>query len=139
MLELNGWFFVLLVLFLSTYFILNRILFQPMLQVFKERKQAIEGSIEEAEKIQQTKDQKLDEFRRSMSEASQKARAEFETLREEGAQKQRELLEDAGKEAQGMIEAARETVRAESQKARTALREDAEKYSDKIVDKLLRA
>ncbi|MCK4910889.1 MAG: ATP synthase F0 subunit B [Thermodesulfovibrionales bacterium] len=139
MLELNGWFFVLLALFLSTYFILNRILFQPLLQVFKERRQAIEGSIEEAGKIQEKKDLKLDEFKRSMSEASQKARVEFETLREEGAQKQRELLEEAGKEAQGMIETARETIRAESEKARSALREDSEKYSDKIVDKLLRA
>lgn len=139
MLELNHWFFVLLALFISTYFILNRILFQPLLQVFKEREQAIEGSTEEAGKMQDQKDQKLQEFKRGMSEASQKAKAEFEALREEGLAKQRELLDDAGKEAQGMIESARETIRSESDKARASLRSDAEKYADNIVDKLLRA
>ena len=138
MLDLNGWFFVLLALFLSTYFILSRILFQPLLQVFKERKQAIEGSIEEAGKVQDLKDQKLQEFKRGMNEASQKAKAEFETLQEEGMQKQRELLEEAGKEAQGMIETARETIRSESDKARSSLQSDAEKYADKRVDKLMR-
>ncbi len=138
MLEFNQWFFVLLALFISTYFILNRILFQPLLQVFRERTQAIEGSIEEAGKVQDQKDQKLQEFKRGMNEASQKAKAEFETLREEGLKSQRELLEEAGKEAQGMIETARETIRAESEKARSALRADADKYADKIVDKLLR-
>ena len=139
MLELNGWFFVLLGLFISTYFILNRILFQPLLKVFREREQAIEGSNEEALKMLDSKDQKLDEFRSSMSEGSHKAKGEFDSLREEGLQKQREQLDEAGKEAQGMIESARETIRSESEKARSALRDDAEKYADSIVEKLLRA
>jgi len=139
MLELNVWFFVLFALFISTYFILSRILFQPLLQVFREREQAITGSIEAAGKVQLLKDKKLLEFKRGMNEASQKARAGFETLQEEGLKSQRELLEEAGKEAQGMIESARETIRSESEMARSALKEDVEKYADKIVDKLLRA
>ena len=138
MLELNGWFFVLLVLFLSTYFILDRILFQPLLLVFKERRRAIEGSIEEAGEMQQIKEEKLLEFKRGLSDASHKAKAEFEGLRQEGLEKQRELVDAASRKAMGMIEGAREVLRAESEKARAALKGDAEKYAEQIVEKLLR-
>lgn len=139
MLELNGWFFVLLILFLSTYFILNRILFQPLLKVFKERENAIEGSIEEAGNMQKEKDRKLDEFKHSLSEASLKAKGAFDGLREEGLGKQHELVDAAAKEAQSMIEGARQALRKESDIASKSLRGDAETYSEKIVEKLLRA
>ena len=139
MLELNKWFFVLVALFLSTYFILDRILFHPLLLVFKERKRAIDGSIEEAGEMQEKKEEKLEEFKRGITEGSHKAKTEFEGLREEGLKRQRELVDAAGKEAIGMIERAREALRAESGKARAALKGDAEKYAEQIVDKLLRA
>ena len=139
MLELNKWFFVLVALFISTYFILDRILFPPLLLVFKERKRAIEGSIAEAGQMQEKKEEKLEQFKRGISEASLKAKVEFEGLREEGLKKQRELVDAASKEAIGMIESAREALRAESEKASAALKGDAEKYAEQIVDKLLRA
>ena len=138
MLEVNGWFFVLLVLFGSLYFILNWILFQPMLKVFAERKQAISGAIEEAGKMQEGREKLVEEFKRAMGEASSGAKAEFEKLREEGLQKQRELLEAAMNEAQGLIVSARSELTSASDKARASLEADAEKYAEQIVEKLLR-
>jgi F-type H+-transporting ATPase subunit b len=138
MLELNFWFFVLAVLFISLYFILNSILFKPLLKVFSEREKAIAGSMEEADEMRQEREQRLDEFKREMSGASQKAKAGFDSLREEGLGKQRDLIEAANKEAQGMIEAARKELQAESEKARASLKGDADKYSDSIVEKLLK-
>lgn len=138
MLELNVWFLVLMVLFISLYFILNAILFKPLLNVFREREKAIEGSIEEADEMKHERESKLEEFKRGMAEASHKSKAGFNTLREEGLAKQRDLVEAASKEAQGMIEAARKELKAESEKARSSLKGDAEKYSDSIVEKLLK-
>lgn len=139
MLELNGWFFVLLVLFLSTYFILSRILFLPLLQVFKERESAIDGSIEEAGKMHEEKDRKLAEFKEGLSAATHKAKGEFESLREDGLNKQRELLDAAGSQAMGMVDSARQTLRTESATARKTLKLDAEKYADSVVEKLMKA
>jgi len=138
MLEINGWFFVLLGLFLALYFILNKILFQPMLKVFAEREQAISGSVEEAGRMQVDRERLVEEFKRDMGEASSRAKAAFEALREEGLEKQRQMLEAASKEAQGMIERARAELAAASDKARASLQRDAEKYAEQIVEKLLK-
>ena len=138
MLEVNNWFFVLLILFISLYFILNQILFQPMLRVFKERDAAMSGSVDEAARMREDREKVLEEFKREMGEASSRAKEVFDALREEGLTKQRELMEAAGKEAQGLIEKARAELAAAAAKASASLEADAEKYAEKIADKLLR-
>lgn len=132
------WFLVLLGLFLANIFILNKILFQPMLRVFKERENAIDGSLDEAKDMEMERDSKLAAFKREMVEASLSAREKFEALRQEGIDKQKTQMEAAATEAAGHIDKARAELAAESEKARTSLRGDVDKFSDEIVQKLLK-
>lgn len=138
MLEFNYWFFVLAANFLVLLFLLNKILFQPMLKVFKEREEAIDGALDAAKDMEARKDDALEKMRAELSAAAQKAREAFDEIKGEGQKKQKAVLEAANAEAAKLIGEARDKLRAEADRARSALRDDVEKFSEEIVNKLIK-
>lgn len=139
MLELNKWFFVLLINFLGLFYILNKILFRPLLKLFKERQDTINGALGSAKEMSRKKDDALARLNKDLADARDKAKEAFESLRAEGGNKQRELFSGAEAEALGMLQKARTELSVEAEKARQALRADVDKFSDEIVRKLLKA
>lgn len=139
MLEFNFWFFVLTAQFLLLLFILNKILFQPILKIFKEREEAVDGSLEAARVMDERKEKALGKMKAELVSAAQQARDVADGLKSEGQQKQKERLETANAEAARLIGEAREKLRAESDKARVSLKSDVEKFSEQIVSKLIKA
>jgi F-type H+-transporting ATPase subunit b len=137
MLQLNFWFFVLLANFLILLYVLNLILFKPLLRVFDEREQSVKGSLAAAKEMEAQKENALEQMRKELSEAAGKAKQQFEALRAEGQGKQRDALSAAAQEAAGIAEKARQELRAEAGKARSALRADVERFSEEIVRKLV--
>ncbi len=133
------WFVVLLLNFLGLLYVLNIILFRPLLKLFKEREAATKGSIDEAKEMDRKKEEAISEMNRELKEARIKANEVFENMRKEGAGKQKEMLEEAGKQAQTLIEKARAELKAESDKAKQKLHSDVEAFSDEIVKKLVKA
>lgn len=139
MLELNKWFFVLLANFLVLLYVLNIILFKPLLKLFKEREDTVKGSLDAAKEMNEKKDDSLAKLNRELAEARNRARDIFETLRIEGMNKQKEMLSTAEAEASEILQKARAELNAEAEKARKALRADVERFSDEIVRKLIKA
>lgn len=138
MLEFNYWFFVLAANFLVLLFLLNKILFQPMLKVFKEREEAIDGALDAAKDMEARKDEAIEKMKAELSAAAQKAREVFDGIKGEGQKKQKAMLEAANAEASKLIGEARDRLRAEADRARGALRGDVEKFSEEIVNKLIK-
>lgn len=137
MLEFSRWFFVLLVNFLVLLWLLNRILFRPLLKVFEEREDSVKRALESAKEMEARKAGALEEMRKGLAEAAAKAKETFEAHKAEGLDKQREAMEKANHEASSIGEKAREELRKEAEKARKALRADVEKFSEEIVGKLV--
>lgn len=137
MLELNNWFFVLLLNFLVLLYLLNIILFKPLLRLFTEREGTINNSLNAARDLEKKKDEALLQMNRELKDAHKKAREIFETIRVQGIERQRELLEAASSEASGLIHNARTDLKKEAGRVRQQLRADAEKFSDEIVRKLI--
>jgi len=133
------WFIVLLVNFLVLVFVLNIILFKPLLRIFKEREESVKGSLDAAKEMDRKKEEGLERMNKELSETRQKAKDIFEKLREEGLNKQKALLSDAEGQASAMLQRAREELKSEAEKARVSLKADAEKFSDEIVRKLVTA
>lgn len=138
MLEFNQWFFVLLINFLVLLFVLNAILFKPLAKIFKEREAATTGAIDEAKSLMLKKDDAIQKMNAELISAKNKAKEIFDSLREAGVEKQKEMLTKAEAEAVELIEKARKELQAEAEKARAALRTDIEKFSDEIVNKLVK-
>lgn len=139
MLEFNNWFFLLLVQFFVLMFILNAILFKPIMELFRQREQAIKGALEEAQLMNEKKEKAISQMNEDLAQAKAQAKQVITALREEGLAYQREVVSNAEKEAVQLIEKARGEIRAESEKVRNMLRQEVEKLSEEIVNKLVKA
>jgi len=133
------WLIVLAINFLALLFILNLILFKPLLKLFKEREDTVKGSLNAAKDMGAKREEGITRLNRELSEARGKAKETFEALKAEGLNKNKEVLGAAETEVSGMLDKARAEVKAEAEKARKALRADVEKFSDEIVRKLVSA
>lgn len=133
------WFLVLLANFLVLLFIMNQILFKPLLKLFNERDKAISGSLEEARDMEIERETELDNLMKEFSRGKSDAREKFEAFKQEGLDRQKQMLEKAQQEAVGILDSARAELRAESEKAREKLRSDVQRFSDEIVTKLVGA
>ena len=133
------WFAVLLVNFLVLLYLLNIILFKPLLAIFRDRQDIVKGSLDAAREMDRKKEEGIEKMNRELSDARHKAKDTFEELREEGLNRQKTLLADAEAQASAMLQRARVELKAEAEKARGSLKADAEKFSDEIVRKLVQA
>ncbi len=131
------WFLVMIANFLGLLYILNIILFRPLLKVFDERESLIKGGLEAAKEMNSRKEEGLERMNREISEARSKAKEAFEGFRNEGLEVQKNLLSEAEAVAAGMLQSAREELRIEGEKARKSLKADIDKFSDEIVRKLV--
>lgn len=138
MLEFNNWFFVLMVQFFVLMFILNAILFKPMMELFRQREQTIKGALEEAQLMNEKKEKAIAQMNADLAQAKAQAKQIINTLREEGLAYQREVVSNAEKEAVQMIEKARGEIKAETERIRAQLRQEVEKLSEEIVNKLIK-
>jgi F-type H+-transporting ATPase subunit b len=137
MLEFNNTFFILVVNFVVLLFILNAILFKPLMRVFKEREDTVKGALDAAKEMSDRKDEGIAKMNSELAEARGKAKGIFESLRAEAVGKQKELLSSTEAEAVATLEKARQEIRADAEKARQSLRADVDKFSDEIVRKLV--
>ena len=132
------WLIVLAINFLVLLFILNAILFKPLLKIFKEREDTVKGALDTAKEMQQKREDGIARLNRELAESRSKAKEIFDSLRSEGVNKQKEILSAAEAEAVSILNKAKEEIRAEAEKARTALKADVDKFSDEIVRKLVK-
>jgi F-type H+-transporting ATPase subunit b len=133
------WFFVMAVNFFVLLFVLNAILFKPILKIFKEREDTVKNALDAANDMSAKRKESIASLNREFVEARNKAKEIFEALKTEGLQKHKEIHSTADAEASEMLNKAKAEIRAEAEKARKALRSDVDKFSDEIVRKLVSA
>jgi len=133
------WLLVLTANFLGLIYILNIILFRPLLKVFHERETLVKGSLDAAREMDSRKEEGIERMNKELADARSRAKEAFEALRNQGLEVQKNLLSDAETSAAGMLQKARAELKSEGEKARQALKADVEKFSDEIVRKLVSA
>jgi F-type H+-transporting ATPase subunit b len=138
MLEFNWTFFASAINFLVLLFILNAILFKPLLKIMKEREDTVKGNLDSARDMTGKREESIAGLNRELAESRSKAKDIFESLKAEAVSKQKEVHSAAEAEAASILEKARAEIKAEAEKARKALRADVDKFSDEIVRKLVK-
>ena len=133
------WLLVLAANFIVLMFVLNIILYKPLLKIFKDREASTKGFLDAARDMGANKEAGIEKMNKEIAEARKKAKGVFENMRNEGLSAQKQALSDAEAAAAGMLQKAREELKAEVTKATQALRGDVEKFSDEIVRKLVKA
>jgi F-type H+-transporting ATPase subunit b len=132
------WLIVLAINFLLLLFILNLILFKPLLNLFKQREDTVKGSLNAAKEMSKKREENIASLNKELSDARNKAKETFESLKAEGSAKNKEMLDAAQAEVNAILEKARGEVKTEAEKARKALKAEVEKFSEEIVRKLVK-
>jgi len=139
MLEINYWFFVQLANFILLLLILNKMLYKPMLRLFKERDDSTRGALENAKALDGEKDAVMEGIEAKLAEARTEARTIFEQLSSEGLGLQRSAVESAQNEAVDINRKAKAELETAVQQARASLKSDIDTFAKQIVQRLVGA
>lgn len=124
-------------LFLLIYFIANKFLFQPYLQLRERRKAGIDGARAEADRMTAEADAKLADYQKQLSVARDRASEEGRKVRAEAAAHDKEVTDKARASAQKSIDEAQAKMRSETEAARAQLLPQADALAKAMASKLL--
>ncbi|MBI4949184.1 MAG: ATP synthase F0 subunit B [Deltaproteobacteria bacterium] len=137
MLEINQTLLFQMIGFVALLFILNRLLYKPLLQVLKDREERIEGTIKAATETEKSVEDGLASYEKKLKEAAIKGTEARNKLKAEALEREKETI-DAAREAAG-----RELGRMQGEIARSkasalsTLKEETSSISRSIAEKIL--
>jgi len=137
MIELNLTFLYQVIGFFVLYFILNTFLFQPILKTLEERDKAIAGTKKEAEVSEIELQKKLLDYENRINEAKAKAYEERLRIRQQGLDKEREIIENARKDAQDSLLQAKTKLGQDVVIILAKLKQESKIISKGIAEKIL--
>lgn len=137
----GGLMFWTLVIFLGVMFILTKYAFKPITRAVEAREQALEDSIEGAKRDREEAARLLEEHRKLVAQAHADAQRFIVEGRDAGEKVRAEILEQAHREQQQVLDRARQEIEAERQQAMVELRRDAVtlavRGASKVIEKNL--
>jgi len=137
MVDINSTLFIQIINFLALIFILNQLLYKPILQIMDRRKGIFDSTEAEIKRLQDTIDQKMAEYETKIAQAKGEAMAQRGDIQKEGAEKGKEILDGARVEIQKMMDDFQIRMTQEVDGARTVLRSQSERISKEIAEKVL--
>lgn len=137
MFEINIALPLILVIFLTTLFLVNRILFRPMLAMLEERKKRTVGGKVQAAKTLDAYQQLFEGYQEKLRETSQEGYRHKDVVRGEAMQVRRQKLTVAQDQAQGIISGMKLDLSRQIEESKHQLRFEAQHLADSIVSRLL--
>jgi F-type H+-transporting ATPase subunit b len=135
--NINATLLVQLVNFLLLMYLLNRLLFRPMLRVLEERRARTEGRRQQAAQLSSEGQALWDDYQKRLQAAKADAdRTRTQVIRQAEGQRDR-LLEAAAAEADKAVAQVRARLRAESEDARKALRAQVAPLAAAVAQRIL--
>jgi F-type H+-transporting ATPase subunit b len=119
------------------YVFLSKFFFGPVTRVLAERRQATEGSLEEAARRIDAVEKKTAEYESALREARADAYKHQEAIREEALEERARLLNDARREADQIIADARARLETETAEARKDLEGEIDALASRLSGTLL--
>ncbi len=131
-----------LLLFGISMAILWKLAFPRISEALDRRQQAIEESIDHAERVRHQADEMLDEYRERLSEARSQAEQIIDRARKSAETRERETLEEAQKRREQLMEQTRRDIESETRRAIQEIRREVadltvmatEKVTRKVLD-----
>ena len=125
-------FFVLLLTF-----VLNRLLFKPLLRVMEERQRAVTSARDLAERSAHEARRATAEFDRKTGEARAELYKQMDEMRRTALEERAAIMNQTRAEAESEIAAASATLQAEADEARRRLSVDAETLGAAVAERIL--
>jgi F-type H+-transporting ATPase subunit b len=123
--------------FLLIIWIMNLILYRPIRNILRQRREKIEGLEFSIETYSENAQEKDDAFAAGIKEARARGLKEKETLLQAAAEEEKQIVENVNAKAQAELAEIRKKIAKEADAARTALREKVDEFADEICQKIL--
>ena len=137
LIDLDGTVFVQFGLFLVLFIILSQVLWKPYLALRDDRDKGMGGARDQAEEMTAKTREMTATYDKRLAEAKTKASDERNQIRITGANREREILDEARQKAQAAQGKAREQIAAQSAAARQKLEADSASLAKTVVKRIL--
>ena len=123
--------------FIILIFVLNAILFKPILRVIERRKEYLHDLDEDVNSLNQSVDEKMADYEEKLRQARMGAMSEKNEIQQKASEEGKSILDDARSEISQIFDDFKEKVDKEMTGARKVLKDQAEKISVEISEKVL--
>ncbi len=123
--------------FIVLLFILNKVLYRPLLKVMNQRREKIEDSKARAREVESAVDEKMQRYQEQLNAAKAAATLERADLRKAGHQQEAIITREAQEKAVTRINTIREQVGKEAVEAGQTLNNEAKALAGQIAAKVL--
>lgn len=137
MINLNATFVIQLVNFLLLMFLLNHLLFRPMVRVLEERKKRTEGRKQKAAEVDAEAESIWAEYQKRLQEAKAEADVARTAMVRQGEGERQKILESAAAQADKTVAEVRARVRADAEEARKVLQAQARQLAGDMAQRIL--
>ena len=111
--------------------------FKKIREALEERRQKIEGNIEQAERTRQEAEALLAQYRQQLEESRDEAQKIIREARESGDQLRKDLQARAQEEANRIVESAKAEIQAERQRAASELRQEVGQLAVQVAERVV--
>ena len=129
--------FIQMVNFVALIFILNALLYKPIMGVIEKRKEQMDKSDEEVRHLQQDVEKKLAEYEEQVRLAKIEAMEQRNAIVKEGADLAKSMIDAVRGEIPALMEQFNARMGREFEAARSVLRSQSQKISLEITEKVL--
>ena len=128
---------VQLVIFVVALWLLNKLVFRPLLRVRDRREELTAGTLKEAEEMTRRAEETIAEYEAKIAEARAAATETRNEIRQRGQAEADGILAEAREQAQAELEKRRGALEGEISKIRAGVRSEAESLAASIADRVL--
>ncbi len=129
--------FIQIINFLFILWILNRILYRPIRNILRQRKEKMDGLELSIQTYNDDAAEKDAAFAAGIKEARTKGLSEKESLLQTAAEEEKEIIAKVNEKAQAEMADIRQKISQEAQTAKAALQTKVEEFADDICQKIL--
>lgn len=137
MVDINASLWLQMVNFLLLIFILNYLLYKPLLGIIEKRKKQLEEADEEVRRLQEAVEQKVTEYEQKLAQAKAEAMNKRAELLKEAAENAKRIIDEQRAKVPFMMAEFQKRIAQEMEEARRILANQARVISQEIVQKLL--
>jgi F-type H+-transporting ATPase subunit b len=137
MVSIDSTLFYQIVNFLLLIYILNVLLYKPILRILDERKKRLQGSEDEIKVLHQTIEQKTAEYEEKIRQAKLEAMNQRNEIQKEGAEEGKKIIDGAKEDIAKMMEDFKAKMAREMDEARLILNTQSRAISLEIAEKVL--
>lgn len=124
-------------IFVLLMFLLEPLLFQPVLRIFALREERTEGARAQARALEERAGELLKRYEKELEKVHRVAAAERERLRQETATLEAQILEEARQSTAKILDDGRRRIEGEVNRIRFDLGRESEQLSRRIVERVL--